>query len=173
MRMEWRGPLVMGMATVTIGVLLVAVFFDGLVYMVAAWEQAEYSYGYFIPALVAYLVWERRGELARLRRSGSWAALAVVALGLALFVLGELGTLYVVIQYAFLITLFGVILAAIGWPATRIILAPLALLIFMVPLPVFLYNGLSSELQLISSKLGVWFIRLFGISVFLDGNIID
>lgn len=173
MRMEWRGPLVTGMATVTIGVLLVAVFFDGLVRMAAAWEQAEYSYGYFIPALAAYLVWERRRELAWLRRSGSWTALAIVALGLALFALGELGTLYVVIQYAFLTTLFGVVLAGIGWPAMRVILAPLALLIFMVPLPVFLYNGLSGELQLISSKLGVWFIRLFGISVFLDGNIID
>jgi exosortase D (VPLPA-CTERM-specific) len=43
----------------------------------------------------------------------------------------------------------------------------------MVPLPEFLYQNFSAELQLISSKLGVWFIRLVGISVYLEGNVID
>ncbi len=43
----------------------------------------------------------------------------------------------------------------------------------MVPLPDFLYNNLSSYLQLISSEIGVSFIRAAGISVFLEGNVID
>jgi exosortase D (VPLPA-CTERM-specific) len=43
----------------------------------------------------------------------------------------------------------------------------------MVPLPPFIYNNLSGQLQLISSELGVAVIRLFGISVFLEGNVID
>ena len=47
------------------------------------------------------------------------------------------------------------------------------LLFFMVPLPHFLYNSLSAELQLVSSRLGVGFIRLFSIPVFLEGNVID
>ncbi|MCP4934225.1 MAG: VPLPA-CTERM-specific exosortase XrtD, partial [bacterium] len=36
-----------------------------------------------------------------------------------------------------------------------------------------LYNNLSASLQLISSELGVFVIRAFGISVFLEGNVID
>src|ERR1039457_5061617 len=43
----------------------------------------------------------------------------------------------------------------------------------MVPLPEFLYQNVSAELQLLSSEIGVWFIRLFGISVYLEGNVID
>ncbi len=43
----------------------------------------------------------------------------------------------------------------------------------MVPLPNFLYNNFSSALQLLSSQLGVQIIRLFGISVYLEGNVID
>ena len=43
----------------------------------------------------------------------------------------------------------------------------------MIPLPNFLYNNLSQQLQLISSEVGVWVIRQFGISVFLAGNVID
>jgi exosortase D (VPLPA-CTERM-specific) len=65
------------------------------------------------------------------------------------------------------------VLAWIGWRGVREIWAPLLYLVFIVPLPSFLYQGLSSELQLISSELGVWFVRLFGVSVFLEGNVID
>jgi exosortase D (VPLPA-CTERM-specific) len=43
----------------------------------------------------------------------------------------------------------------------------------MVPLPPFIYNNLSGKLQLISSLLGVEVIRWFGISVYLEGNVID
>ena len=47
------------------------------------------------------------------------------------------------------------------------------MLLLMVPLPTFFYNNLSSQLQLISSAFGVWLMRLFGISVYLSGNVID
>ena len=43
----------------------------------------------------------------------------------------------------------------------------------MIPLPGFFLNNLSSQLQLLSSTIGVEVIRLFGISVYLEGNVID
>ena len=43
----------------------------------------------------------------------------------------------------------------------------------MIPLPQFVLANLSTKLQLLSSQLGVWFMRLFDISVFLEGNVID
>jgi len=43
----------------------------------------------------------------------------------------------------------------------------------MIPLPNFIYFNLSQKLQLLSSELGVWLIRLCGISVYLEGNVID
>ena len=51
--------------------------------------------------------------------------------------------------------------------------APLFILLLMVPLPDFLLNNLSAQMQLISSAIGVWFMRLFGVSVYLEGNVID
>jgi len=46
-------------------------------------------------------------------------------------------------------------------------------LVYMLPLPQFLYWQLTIYLQLVSSELGVWFIEIMGISVFLEGNVID
>jgi len=65
------------------------------------------------------------------------------------------------------------VVALIGLKSALRLWAPLLYFGFMVPLPQFLYIKLSSAMQLISSELGVAFIRLIGIPVFLEGNIID
>ena len=64
-------------------------------------------------------------------------------------------------------------LALTGGRVFRLLWVPLLILIFMVPLPEFLYQNFSAQLQLLSSQIGVWFMRLFGISVYLEGNVID
>ncbi len=156
-----------------LAVLLGLIFQDGLSAMVGAWDREEYSHGYLIPVVSLFLIWRNRHQLAATDQRGAWFGAVVVFLGLAMFVMGELGTLYTVIQYAFLVTLFGAALAFFGWSGMRFLWLPLLYLVFMIPLPQFLYSGLSSDLQLISSELGVAVIRLFGISVFLDGNVID
>ena len=141
--------------------------------MFRKWEGEEYSHGFMLPLVAAYFVWQKSAEIAQVSFRWSGVGVAVVLIGLFLYLVGELGTIYALVQYAFLITLGGALLALMGWPAFRIVAPAYALLFFTVPLPNFLYNNLSAELQLISSQLGVAFIRLFGISVFLEGNVID
>jgi exosortase D (VPLPA-CTERM-specific) len=148
-------------------------FYDGLWQLVEEWDREEYSYGYLIPPVCAWLVWQKRGELAKIPRRGSWAGVGLVLSGIVLALFGELSTIYLVIHYAFIVTIGGIALAAVGWRGLRVLFAPLAYLVFMVPLPPFLYNNLSLKMQLISSELGVAVIRVLGISVFLEGNVID
>ncbi|MHA1600393.1 MAG: VPLPA-CTERM-specific exosortase XrtD [Alphaproteobacteria bacterium] len=156
-----------------LALLLGLVFQDGLSSMIGQWGSEEYSHGYLIPAVSLFLIWRNRHQLAAAGQRGTWFGAVIVLLGLAMFIMGELGTIYTVVQYAFLVTLFGAALAFFGWSGMRFLWVPLLYLVFMIPLPQFLYSGLSSDLQLISSQLGVMVIRLFGISVFLDGNVID
>lgn len=154
--------------------LLIFAFASGLQQMVLQWETSEeYGYGYMIPVLAAFFVWQLKNELAKIEFTGSWLGVGVLLLGGMLLILGDLATLFVVVQYAFLFALFGFALAVMGWRAFKMILPAMLLLVFMIPLPNFLYQGLSAELQLISSRIGVEVIRLFGISVFLEGNVID
>ncbi len=164
--------LAVGIGVLLLG-LLIVVFWDGLALMVRWWSQEEYNHGYLIPVVALYLLWLRADDLRKLDLRGSWTGLIFVAAGLAGLILGELSAIYTIIQYAFLLTLFGVLVTTIGWQGMRIAWVPFVYLIFMVPLPNFLYFNLSSELQLISSQIGVAVIRLFGISVFLEGNVID
>ena len=46
-------------------------------------------------------------------------------------------------------------------------------LVFMLPLPQFLYWKVNTTLQLVSSQIGVKLVALAGVPVYLEGNVID
>jgi exosortase D (VPLPA-CTERM-specific) len=149
-------------------------FWDGISRMWGWWiDEPEYSHGLLIPPIALFLLWQQKDRLERLAFTGSWWGVALVVLGGAMLVLGQLATVYTLIQYAYLVTLFGFALALTGPAGFRLLFMPLFILVFMIPLPEFVLANLSTKLQLLSSQLGVWFIRLFDISVFVEGNVID
>lgn len=170
----WKiSNLIWGIVAVTTA-MLGYIFYDGLADMVDVWgRKEEYGYGYMIPALSLFLVWQRKDLLEQTDFTGSWFGALLALLGLVVFILGELSALFILIQYAFILVVAGMVISFTGIRGARYFWIPLAFLFFMIPLPQFLYNGLSGELQLISSQLGVAMIRLFDISVYLEGNVID
>jgi len=154
--------------------LLVFIYHEGLSFMVEMWEtREEYGHGYIIPFIALFLIWQKSDQLEKIKFNGSWLGVALTLFGLFLYYAGELSSLYTIIQYGFVVAVFGVVLSLMGRPGFKIILVPLIMLFFMIPLPNFIFNNLSSQLQLISSEIGVAVIRLFDISVFLEGNVID
>lgn len=173
-KMVWKEKSVLwGLLGLSV-LLLVFIHYDGLSLMVKWWEtREEYGHGFLIPFITLFLIWQKKDQLEKIEFKKSWLGVVFVGLGLFLFYTGELSTIYTVIQYAFLVTLFGVVLSLMGIKAFKVILVPMLILLFMIPLPNFIYNNLSSQLQLISSEIGVAVIRLFDISVFLEGNVID
>ena len=135
--------------------------------------KPEYSHGVIIPVLSAFLIWRQRAELRNLPFTGSWTGLGLIALGLVLRFVGAATTMHTFEHYAFLLVLYGLVLALTGPAVFRRLWMPLIILVFAVPLPSFFNNSLSLHLQLLSSELGVWVIRAAGVSVLLEGNIID
>jgi exosortase D (VPLPA-CTERM-specific) len=135
--------------------------------------KPEYSHGFIIPVLSAFLIWRQREELRSLPFTGSWTGVALIVLGLVVRFIGASTTMHTLEHYAFLLVLYGLVLALTGPVIFRRLWMPLLMLIFAVPLPSFFNNSLSVQLQLISSILGVWVIRAAGISVLLEGNVID
>lgn len=156
--------------------LALPVFWMGFVSLVDAWTSPEYSHGPLIPLISLYLfLRELRGEerldpTVAVRRG---PGIAVLALGLAVALLGNVVRIPDIVTYGFIIWVGGVVLTVFGWERGRRHQLPVIHLVFMLPLPNFLYWQLTTFLQGVSSELGVWFIRLFGLPVYLEGNIID
>lgn len=139
-----------------------------------AWITPEYSHGPLIPLISLYLfLRERRMTLAvdTPKRTGPGIALLIFALALGIF--GNLVAIPDIVAYALILWVGGVMLTCMGWEAGKRHWKPVLHLIFMLPLPQFVYWQLTIQLQLVSSELGVFLIRLADIPVFLEGNIID
>jgi exosortase D (VPLPA-CTERM-specific) len=149
------------------------IYADGLAEMLKDWEKDEYNHGYMIPLIALFMIWQKLNAIPKSIERGSWLGFVVLILGLVFWLLGDISAIYVIVQYGFLVALIGLVLALLGRSATLLIWASLIYLAFMIPLPQFLYQGLSSQLQEISSIIGVAVIRWFGISVHLEGNVID
>jgi exosortase D (VPLPA-CTERM-specific) len=126
-----------------------------------------------IPLVTAYLIWQRRDFLKTLEFKPTWWPVVLVVLGLFIAVIGEISALYILIHFSLILIIMAMAWSFMGWNAFRYVLIPLLLLVFAIPLPYFLEAVLTAKLQLISSNLGVGVIRLFGIPVFLEGNVID
>ena len=170
----WKLSWGLVLIAAVVGLLSLWPFWDGLTRMWGWWvDQPEYSHGLLIPPVAAFLMWQQKDRLERIAFTANWWGVLLVLLGGGLLIIGQLGTVYTAVQYAYVITLYGLILSFLGWPAFRLIAVPLLILLFMIPLPEFVMNNLSTKLQLLSSQMAVFFMRLLDISVFLEGNVID
>ena len=147
---------------------------SALVWLWNTWNGVpEYSHGPTLPILAGFLLWQKREIFERQEFKGSGVGvLLLVAAGVALL-LGTMGGAYTLQQYAFVLGVAGLLLSWMGIGSLRQLALPLALLFLMIPQPDFILNNLSTHLQLVSSALGVAVIRLGGISVYLEGNVID
>ncbi len=148
----------------------VPVYWLGFTALGRAWVTPEYSHGPLIPLISLYLF------LRELRHNppappGTPAnrlpGIALILFALLFGIFGNLIRIPDVVTYAFILWVGGVVLVGFGWTRGRTHWAPVLHLIFMLPLPQFVYWQLTIFLQLVSSQLGVWFIELAGIPVFL------
>src|SRR5664279_4767274 len=161
------------LASIAVLIALVA-FSEALLELVHRWiRQEEYSHGFLIPVIVAWLLWARRDAIVASIGRPSWTGPALILLAVAMHVVGKLSALYFLSQFAFIVSLFGIVLGLGGYSLLKVTFIPIIFLLFAIPLPYFIDAMLSFQLQLISSQLGTDFIRLLQIPVYLEGNVID
>lgn len=164
------GPLLLVVATLAAGVY----FREGLDALLAAWATPEYSHGPIIPVLSAFMfLHELKSEPIRSGPVNRWPGIALLLFAVLLGTLGKFAQIDDVVAYATILWVGAILLISFGWAQGRHFWVPVLHLVYMLPLPGVLYYKLSAFLQVISSELGVWFLGLLNVPVFLEGNIID
>lgn len=149
-------------------------FSDGLLFLIVKWgNREEYSHAYLIPAISLWLLWTRRSALLAALGAPAMSGVAVLFLSLNMLVFGEIGGITLFVQVGYLVALVGLTLVVGGYSLLRVCLFPIFFLGFAIPLPTIVDAAISWRMQIISSELGVYFIRLFDVPVFLQGNVID
>jgi exosortase D (VPLPA-CTERM-specific) len=166
-----RGMLWFSLAVLT----ALPLFGFGLAGLASEWSRPEYSHGPIIPMLSFYMFLREMKVVPPVAEpvGDRWAGVALIALALALAALGNLVRIDDIVFYALIVWVAGLILTCFGFRRGLIFWPSVLHLVFMLPLPQFLYWQLNITLQFFSSEIGVALVRLMGVPVFLDGNVID
>jgi exosortase len=144
-----------------------------IVKLVADWKVDDnYSHGFVIVPLAAYLAWERRGQLRSRPVAPSAVGLAVVVFSALLLIGGDLASDLFLTRVSMLCALAGAGLFLWGAPRMRVLAFPWAVLFLMVPLPALLFNEIAFPLQLLASRTGELALRALNIPVLRDGNVL-
>jgi exosortase len=142
--------------------------------MASQWAvDTTYGYGYYIPPVAAYLVWERRRALAATRPKGTWLGLPVLLIGLGALVLGRAGGIALLARISLVPVLFGLVLLLGGGRMARLVAFPILFLAVMIPVPPGLLQRLTWPLQVFTAQFSTEVLRLAGYPVYLEGVYID
>ena len=81
--------------------LMLPAFWGGVSELVERWSnQEEYSHGYLIPLVSAYLIWQRRNLLKSIEFVPTWAPVGLVLIGVIISAIGEISALYILIHFS-------------------------------------------------------------------------
>lgn len=159
-------------APATTLICLALIFWTPWLTLIKDWQREEYSHGFILPFIAILMAWHKVSGQKLSVTPSLWGFFYVLC-GLCVWGVSELSTLRQLSYYAMLLCIIGLSFAYLGTRVTKAIFPAFGLLLLAIPLPNFLFNNFSLFLQLVSSSLGVTLLQSAGVSVLLDGNIID
>lgn len=173
-----EGPNVRGLFWFSVLILTsLPVFWYGMTFLAQTWSTPEYSHGPLIPLISLYLflreLRQTKEDDPLDQRRNPIPGLITLSVGLMIGIAGNMVQIPDIVTYGMIIWVGGVVLTIFGWSKGRRHQLPVLHLVFMLALPGVLWWKMNIALQFMSSELGVWFVALAGVPVFLDGNIID
>jgi exosortase len=161
--------LAIGAAVVSFIVLYASVFVD----LVKNWiRDPNYSHGFIVLPITAYLVWQARGRLAAAVPRPSAVGLVVIAASLVVLLIGTAGVEFFMMRTSAIGVAAGMVLFFGGWRWLRVLLFPVAFAMLMIPLPAIVFYPIAFPLQLLATRFGVGVLQLAGIPVLREGNLI-
>ena len=136
------------------------------------WTDANYGHGFFVPLFSGYILWHQRERWMKSEIKPSNFGFPVMLGAVGLLFLGSLGAELFTSRFSLLVLIAGIILFLAGWKMLRAVAFPLAFLVFMIPIPVIIYNQITFPLQLIASRLATFWLEVVQVPVLRDGNVL-
>jgi len=151
----------------------VVLYFPFMQTMVQDWNVNDnYSHGYFIPLISAFMIYTVRNELRDVAISPNNMGLPLIVLGLLQLTVAKVGSEYFLQRTSMILVLFGLSLFLLGKRFTKKISIPILYLIFMIPIPAIIWNKFAFPVKLFASGLSEKVIQTIGIPVLREGNIL-
>ena len=157
-----------------LGILTLLIYSSVIAKLVTDWWQdPNFSYGFLVPLFAAHLAWTKREALRKIQPRPSWLGVAVVALGLAVLILGVFGAELFLSRISLVILLAGLVLSFGGARVLKETRFVILVLLLAIPIPAIVFNQIALPLQTLAAKLASALLPLFGTPVLRQGNVIE
>ncbi len=152
-----------------LSIILIAwavVYQQAILGMEAIWSRSDtFAHGYFILPISIWLLWRDKEHLLASQVSATWLALPILAGSLFVWLFSYAADINVLGQLSAVISLICLLWLMVGNKIAWRYKFPLAYLVFAVPMG----ENLIPQLQDITAWFTVFFLKLNGIPVFVDG----
>jgi len=141
--------------------------------LISDWSTDDnFSHGFLIPFITAYMIWHIREELLKIEVKKTNCGLIFVVIGMFFHVVGNIGAELFIMRASIIATLWGLTLYLFGWKIGWKLFIPIAYLMLMIPIPSIIWNKMAFPLQLFAARLSGDVIGIIGITVFREGNVL-
>ena len=153
---------------------LIAVYLPVLRGLVILWSTSEdQSHGFFIIPISLYIIWLKKDKLSHAAIVPSSWGIVWVLFAVGIYLLASFADISSVAAYSLLPLVIGIVIYLFGFMILYQCLFPIALLLFMMPIPSQIYVSLTNPLQIIVSTCSVWLVSLVDIPICRSGNVIQ
>ena len=157
-------------AIVAVAALVVLVYHETLVVLWRTWAtNPNYSHGYLIPPVVAFLLWRDRRRYLTARGRGSLFGLVLIGLALLGHIVSIRAGVFMTQGYSLVLLLFGLSVFFHGGRATRTVWFPLGYLVLMLPMPPYMMNVIAFRLKVFAARAGSGIAVRLGIPLARSG----
>ena len=131
--------------------------------------ESNYSHGYIIPLITAYMIYEERGVLTTISISSNLLGLYLVIAALLVHIFGTIGNIHFISGFSMILYLAGCSLFLFGSEFTKTITYPLLYLIFMCPVPDAFIDICALPMKSFSTSLAMHLMDILGFPYLREG----
>lgn len=159
---------------ILLAILVLLAYIPTFIWMVGRWTEPDtyYSHGFLVPLISLFIIWFKKGELARIEINPSpWGWVLFIS-GILVQVLSSLWQISFSSGFSFIPVIAGLVLLFFGKEYLRQLWFPIVFLVFMIPLPLVAVAIISLKLKFFASQISTLLLNLLGLSAIREGSVI-
>ena len=154
--------------------LTVIAYIPTFQWMYDRWSAKDtyYSHGFLVPFISAFIIWQKREELAKLLVKPLISGWLLFGSGLLIHALSTFFRVSFASGFSLIVTLAGLIMITLGKEFFKKLAFPLFFLISMIPLPLALIASMSFRLKIFAAQVSKVLMNNIGIPTIREGSIL-
>jgi len=159
---------------ITIWLLIAILYIPTFIWMVGMFNETDtnYSHGFLIPLVIAYIIWLKKKVLSQIPASTSKLGLPILIIGLLIHLAALRLRIEFISSLSLLITASGAILYLYGTACLKELQFPLFLYLFMSPLPTVFTVYITFNLKMLAAQIATTIMKIFGMPLIREGSTI-